>query len=74
MRELREVDAEARGVVKYLRNVEKLADVVELMALMTFVIVMAIYWHALLLWLKGVKFVPHPKRVTPAQTQAPAPS
>lgn len=42
--------------------------------LMTFVIVIAIYWHALLLWLKGVKFVPHPKRVTPAQTQAPAPS
>lgn len=38
MRELREVDAEARGVVKYLRNVEKLADAVELMALMTFLI------------------------------------
>lgn len=29
---------------------------------MTFVVVVAIYWHALLLWLKGVPFVSHPKK------------
>lgn len=28
---------------------------------MTFVVMIAIYWHALLLWFKGVAYVPHPK-------------